>query len=826
MAKQFKNIVGTAFPEFVKQQLKSRSEITQKIQRNSKDILWLTNRSSFYRITSGAKINNSDTTAKNFILQGGSVRDAGNGNVELRETFKDTYQRGPNNELGFRPMPNASSLEVGTGGRWQTLLQAEVTIEAYNLDQLETISKLYMSLGVHVFIEWGHAPYVKFDTEKNKTNVITDTIRPINFFDFSGPKGLTGTLNKSGQIVNEGLLQKISATKAKYQGNYEAFVGRVYNFDYNANPDGSYTCKIKVMGAGAMVDSLRGISQMRGPDSDQTPSEETEKYSSDLANSLISMRQAINLVAAADKEVIPAKDTELGHGKSIGEIVKVGAGSLYQQYKSGWESFTEIFSTIEEYANPSYGKVLESTYGKSSYNGVGFSKSGGTAGFVFYNNNLAAFGHATPLLHTLGGQKNEVGLNPITTDFYAGYGTSLSYTVGDDNKEVKAAYITLGHLFCLVQHLGVFSVGTEGDNLPGILLDYHPDNTIVRTGTIQASIDPTICLVPFREDGTSFSDFLDPLDLKSKKKVHPDYSAPFYLNFSGANRKTNAVNKVVPSYDGKLFNILVNIDFCVATLKNLKNNKNNRQVALREYLDNILGGINRALGNINDFKLNYNDTSCTLRVIDQNHVEKNIEFFELPVFGQKSIAYDYNYSSKISKDLAAQIVIATQAEGSLNIKDYPEDVFSYFELNGGITDRFTDKITTGSEDDTDEKKTAAQRAPLALLDLLSQIYQLNSTGPINNMASSDLVNFYNDLQLKYLNLNAGKAKKSILIPLEMSVTLDGISGILPYNAFLLPNNRLPERYKNRIAFIVFSINHKFENNNWFTELRGQTIMKP
>ena len=142
MAKQFKNIIGTAFPEFVKQQLKSRSEITQKIQRNSKDILWLTNRSSFYRITSGAKINDSDTTAKNFILQGGSVRDAGNGNVELRETFKDTYQLGPNNELGFRPMPNASSLEVGTGGRWQTLLQAEVTIEAYNLDQLETISKL------------------------------------------------------------------------------------------------------------------------------------------------------------------------------------------------------------------------------------------------------------------------------------------------------------------------------------------------------------------------------------------------------------------------------------------------------------------------------------------------------------------------------------------------------------------------------------------------------------------------------------------------------------------------------------------------------------
>ena len=60
----------------------------------------------------------------------------------------------------------------------------------------------------------------------------------------------------------------------------------------------------------------------------------------------------------------------------------------------------------------------------------------------------------------------------------------------------------------------------------------------------------------------------------------------------------------------------------------------------------------------------------------------------------------------------------------------------------------------------------------------------------------------------------------------MSVTIDGIAGILPYTAFLLPNNRLPKRYRNRVAFIVFSINNKFENNQCLTELRGQTIMRP
>ena len=54
--------------------------------------------------------------------------------------------------------------------------------------------------------------------------------------------------------------------------------------------------------------------------------------------------------------------------------------------------------------------------------------------------------------------------------------------------------------------------------------------------------------------------------------------------------------------------------------------------------------------------------------------------------------------------------------------------------------------------------------------------------------------------------------------------MDGISGILPYNAFKVPDNRLPAKYKGRVAFAVFSINHSFDNNKWQTTLRGLTIL--
>ena len=118
------------------------------------------------------------------------------------------------------------------------------------------------------------------------------------------------------------------------------------------------------------------------------------------------------------------------------------------------------------------------------------------------------------------------------------------------------------------------------------------------------------------------------------------------------------------------------------------------------------------------------------------------------------------------------------------------------------------------------------RAFQSLYDQLYNIFSLSSEDPIGLGVSEDLFNFYNSLQQKFINKSNSKRKQGVLMPIELSITLDGISGILPYNAFLLPDNRLPSRYKGNIAFIVFSINHIFENNQWLTQLRGQTIIKP
>ena len=110
MAK-FKNTIGTEFPSYVTKQLESRKNIVNKNTRDSKDLLWLSNRTGWYKMTSGALENGNEQLAKDYVLQGGLA--------SRRGGFDSSYIKGP---LGFKPMPGITSLSVGTGGRWQTFI--------------------------------------------------------------------------------------------------------------------------------------------------------------------------------------------------------------------------------------------------------------------------------------------------------------------------------------------------------------------------------------------------------------------------------------------------------------------------------------------------------------------------------------------------------------------------------------------------------------------------------------------------------------------------------------------------------------------------------
>jgi hypothetical protein len=72
----------------------------------------------------------------------------------------------------------------------------------------------------------------------------------------------------------------------------------------------------------------------------------------------------------------------------------------------------------------------------------------------------------------------------------------------------------------------------------------------------------------------------------------------------------------------------------------------------------------------------------------------------------------------------------------------------------------------------------------------------------------------------------------VTIPLDFSLEVDGISGIIPNSAFTIPAAHLPKSYiiqegedkgKQKIAFILHTLDQNFSNNKWTTKITGQTL---
>ena len=811
MAK-YKNIVGTPFPDYVQTQINQRQELVNSTKRDSSTIQWLTNRNSFVRLSSGANVytgtvGHTPDLAKANVLQGGTVAvNEETDSTTIKKGFKETYKQGTDDQLGLRPIPGIVGLSVDTGGKWQTTLEATVEIKCYDLDQLDIIQKLYMSLGVTVFLEWGHNPYI------DNNGSLQKNIRPINFFNFSKKRDL---------------LKAVTTKREETNGNYDALVGTVMNFDWSANTDGSYNCSVSILGPGGMVESLR-INNPVKVDYDQSTTDEASKYTSKIENALTAIKKF--LLRSGITKTIQTGTT------GFDTIKKTEFGVIGRDKFSTLKVKCQDPNTGED-KELTYRELLNLIYKDSAYKGPNFTSLNDILG-----SDSVRYGNAWQ--REAGLEDND--LKELDISSYYGYASSFSpylQLASEDSNEIS--YITLTHLLTIVQHLGVFAerpLNAKGDSEAPVLIDYNPGNTIGKTGVVQASIDPKTCLVPFKvKNETNYARFFYPLDIRATSKqsyqqegditVPANYNlalayedSPIGETFAKLGQDLDFGNESGIGYDGKLCNVLINIDFALNEFRRLSNN-NKQEVSLIAYINAILDGINLSLGKVNNFRAFHDDTSHCVRIVDHHYNEKLTDetTLEIPIYGTKSTVYNYGFKSSITPNLANQIVISTQALNGGGIKQLPDDVLSYQKLNWDVLDRFSeikyvDQLTT----DNNPSTLADTRKPLyKLYKHLYGIYFLKT-----NLKESEYPSFtkiYSDVQNLVIKVIDGKSG-TLLIPLEYDITMDGISGILPYNAFKVPDNRLPAKYKGRVAFAVFSINHSFDNNKWQTTLRGLTIL--
>jgi hypothetical protein len=123
-----------------------------------------------------------------------------------------------------------------------SLKKSTVKIKAHNKDQFDAIDILYMRIGYTVMLEWGNTFYLNKDGEIDS---VSNTLIEDIFFSFSSDGDYTL------------ILPFIENKREFYCGNYDALLGRISNFDWSFNPDGSYDITLTILSLGDVIESLK-----------------------------------------------------------------------------------------------------------------------------------------------------------------------------------------------------------------------------------------------------------------------------------------------------------------------------------------------------------------------------------------------------------------------------------------------------------------------------------------------------------------------------------------------------------------------------------------
>ena len=141
-------------------------------------------------------------------------------------------------EFGQVPMPGITSTTVSYKNRG-SLKTATIQIKAYNKTQLNIIDALYLRLGYTVLLEWGWgANYL------NNNGEVVPQIQKTLANEF-----LNGSLD-SGNI-----LPAIRRSRRNLSGNYDALYGKITNFNWSFNPDGTYDITVSLVSVGDIIES-------------------------------------------------------------------------------------------------------------------------------------------------------------------------------------------------------------------------------------------------------------------------------------------------------------------------------------------------------------------------------------------------------------------------------------------------------------------------------------------------------------------------------------------------------------------------------------------
>ena len=912
------NIQGGPFELWVTNQIKERQlSLGRGSGGNPQDLLYQQSKTPYLRLASSVNLKSTpgidivdrlnklpdfdannligSNLAEQFILQGGAVSLINNNpfvnlksdDVRLNSglnTKSLTPERGNQGELfgaygwggtterGFVPMPGITGASVKYENNG-ALTKTTINIKCYSRTQLALVDALYMRPGYTVLLEFGWSTYLKTNDGDDLlvSPIKKDDVSPVKLVNTEPFK--TGPLRAllDGKSNQYDIVRKIKDEREIQSGNYEAVFGKIVNFKWSLNNDGSYDCEVHLRGLGEVIESLKvntntssaegkvKIQEEKGSTEDD-PEEEDKKLN------------LIPLVANAQKS-------------TLNKILF----AIYQdaKEKTGFKAFGEGAtgegspdeSRTERFIREKIEKLLVGT-GKLSgkYLNIALDTPGEDSitpyqivDFPYISNN----GQYTKRTVTI--PKGILALTRTTT--------------GTDNYSPQV-YITFGLLTALLQKNVVLRNGQNG--APLFMFDMNFDNlsrdtNLMRRMPGQFSCNPLKFLIP------STPHSLDTTKVKENMKIDgvlpenigqfPDYESSDKLKSYNQFLKDHGVQNMweFDTYLGRLANVYVNVNYIATTLEETEVKSNDVQRSEKnglDFLNKILADMNISLGGINSMKMIVPNDGGIVKFTENIPQQFTNTFFDRKDYckfntsgfnyskppnteagsllnnqDQGSIVRNINIDASIPSNFSSMISIGSQANGN----QAAGNATSFSNYNTGLIDRIIPKkVITNVK--TKDPTTEESEAPKTQRDFMKEIiedlttsnwlaeqtkgskYGLDASGGVHRDIVLEREWYGDDLEAfeeiagtyhQYLSGilsqpassgGAGLMKVPFFLPFNLSLEMDGISGIVMMERFEIDQKVLPPSYDpDSVEIIVKTVDHEISVNAWTTTLGTQSV---
>ena len=723
------------------------------------------NKLKSYGIPEGAL--KGDTIAKNFILQGGVTKidpatqddtseETGTGRMNFGinyngGTYGRAYGWGGIEERGFVPMPGITSANVNYYNNG-ALSKATINMKCFSRKQLALLDVLYLRPGYNLLLEFGWSTYLDNSGKLQKYD---------NFFSPALSFVFNPTKTSSDTPTHFDVLDLIQKERIKRVGNYEGVFGKVTNFNWSFNPDGSYDCTTIITGMGDMMESLK---------------------------------VNIKLPSAADDD--PLQDVAAAASAATGQEITLPP---------------LIANRNKTTLNKTLFKLYQQTSGAGSTD-------------TFWTVTLPNEPLAQVKINADGEQTTEFKKEDLSIK--SGMLSIQGVTMEEMFNASPQVYITFGTLLALIQKY-LLLYNKDGSPLFDFDVDFkniEKDENYIVTVPGQFSSNPLKALIPYTSTNLEIDgmDYPDTAVNKTMTKISSNWSYQTYL--------------------GRLMHVYLNINN-VATVLDKSPRDEDGSLSLLTLLNSIITDFTQSLGGINMISIKVDEVTGKIKFIenapqrfDNEPSEQTYAMFN--TFGVKpdtegSFVRNITMGGELGPKFASMIAIGAQVSGN----KLSANATSFSNYNKGLEDR----VIPTKQNADDFVQTTEEEAKEAEIKTVQdawnkQINQKNEQGnslfesiyQLKNFLTED-ISALEELTYNYMSMMMGKLvedkqlQSPAFLPFNLSMDIDGLSGIKLFEKFVIDDRILPPSYgKDNVDLLAKSVNHNVSPQAWITQIDTQS----